>query len=256
MNMKPLICSIFIATLFFGSTVAVCALAYNPDMDLDTDGDGLTDYEEKAIYQTFWYDKDTDKDGYDDGLEVKNNYSPKQKGLKMFEADTDNDGLNDAWEIKLGSNLMIRDTDNDGYLDGMEVNNGYSPTDPEPKKIERLIKVDVSDYSLSAYHGDTLLETFAVSTGIERTPTPLGEFKVLAKIPVKWYLSPTHSYPNTKWNLKFTIKNGLGYYIHSAYWHDKFGWANVSGGCVNVRVSDMERLYNWASVGTKVIIQK
>ena len=38
--------------------------------NVDSDGDGLTDYEEIYIYETNPYDKDTDGDGYDDKMEV------------------------------------------------------------------------------------------------------------------------------------------------------------------------------------------
>lgn len=43
---------------------------------VDTDKDGLNDYEEINIYGTDYTNPDTDGDGYLDGLEVKNNYSP------------------------------------------------------------------------------------------------------------------------------------------------------------------------------------
>jgi hypothetical protein len=43
---------------------------------LDSDNDGLTDYEEKQIYKTDPFNPDTDGDGYSDGREVKNGYDP------------------------------------------------------------------------------------------------------------------------------------------------------------------------------------
>jgi len=248
---------IFVLVILVTVFIAASSMAINPDKHLDTDNDGLTDYEEKAVYQTFWNDKDSDDDGYDDGLEVENNYSPKQKGLKMYQADTDNDGLNDAWEIKLGTNLMVRDTDEDGYLDGTEVYNSYSPTDPNSKLIEKRIEVNIKDFTLKFYFGEILLDTFIVSNGKPSTPTPKGEFKIINKVPSKTYGGYGYSfyYPNTKWNLHFTTgRNGLRYYIHGAYWHDVFGVKNVSGGCVNVKYEDMERLYKFTNIGTKVII--
>lgn len=232
--------------------LAYFSQAYNPDMYKDSDNDGLTDYEEKAIYQTFWYDNDTDDDGFMDGNEVANGYSPKHPLLKMMEADSDNDGLNDEWEIKLGTNLMIRDTDKDSFLDGTEVYFGFSPTNPNPIQTDKRIEVNIADFNLSYYQDDVLLDTFKVSTGKPSTPTPVGEFKITEKYPIKHY----YHYPNTKWNLMFYRKSpSLGYYIHGAYWHEKFGLENVSGGCVNVPYEKMERLYNWANNGTRVIIK-
>jgi len=242
---------IFIFVIIITAFIASFSLAYNPDKYQDTDGDGLTDYEEKAIYQTYWYDKDTDKDGYDDGVEVANGYSPKHPKLKMHEADTDNDGLNDKWEILLGANLMVRDTDGDGYLDGTEVYHGYSPTDPQPVKISKKIEINLAEFKLDFYIDNILMDTFPISAGKKNTPTPTGEFIITAKYPLKHY----NYYPNTKWNLQFASLNGLNYYIHGAYWHDKFGEENLSGGCVNVKYEDMERLYIFSSVGTPVIIK-
>lgn len=223
------------------------------DSDLDTDGDGLSDYEERAIYQTYWYDSDTDKDGFSDYEEVRAGFSPKQKNLTMQEADTDNDGLNDAWEIALGTNLMVRDTDGDGYLDGTEVYSGFDPTDSQPTKIEKKIVVSDEDLNLKFYFGDVLLMDIPVSTGKSSTPTPHGEFEILAKVPVKHYAGPGYDYPNTLYNLHFTT-DYWRYYIHGAYWHNNFGIRPVSGGCVNVRYEDMEDLYNFTNIGTTVVI--
>lgn len=47
---------------------------------LDSDNDGLTDYEEIFIYKTNPNKKDTDGDGYSDGDEVKNGYNPLGEG--------------------------------------------------------------------------------------------------------------------------------------------------------------------------------
>ena len=54
----------------------------------------------------------------------------------------------------------------------------------------------------------------------------------------------------------FKRGNGLNYYIHGAYWHDEFGTVR-SAGCVNVpyEYAYMGRLYDWADVGTPIIIQ-
>jgi hypothetical protein len=50
----------------------------------DTDGDGLFDREETRIYKTNPLIADTDGDGYNDGNEVKNNYNPNGAG-KLYE---------------------------------------------------------------------------------------------------------------------------------------------------------------------------
>jgi len=42
----------------------------------DTDGDGLSDYDEINLYKTSAYLKDTDSDGYDDKKEITSNHDP------------------------------------------------------------------------------------------------------------------------------------------------------------------------------------
>lgn len=51
------------------------------DMELDSDLDGLTDYEEINIYGTDPLNPDTDGDSYSDGEEVLNGYNPLGDGL-------------------------------------------------------------------------------------------------------------------------------------------------------------------------------
>ncbi len=46
----------------------------------DTDGDGLTDYDEVVVFGTDPKNPDTDGDGYTDGDEVRNGYNPKGPG--------------------------------------------------------------------------------------------------------------------------------------------------------------------------------
>jgi lipoprotein-anchoring transpeptidase ErfK/SrfK len=45
------------------------------------------------------------------------------------------------------------------------------------------------------------------------------------------------------------------YGIHGAFWHRRFG-TPVSHGCVNVAVNHARWLFDWASVGTAVVITR
>jgi lipoprotein-anchoring transpeptidase ErfK/SrfK len=73
-------------------------------------------------------------------------------------------------------------------------------------------------------------------------------------LPKVLYKGKGYYYPNTKWNLFFLQGSEGGYYIHGAYWHNQFG-TPVSHGCINVSYKNMEGLYNWADLGTKVVIR-
>jgi outer membrane protein OmpA-like peptidoglycan-associated protein len=90
--------------------------------NVDTYGDGLSDFDEVNRYHTDPLKADTDGDNLNDGTEVK---KTKTDPLNM---DTDNDGLNDGNELRSRANPLKRDTDNDGLNDGNEVN--QHKTDP------------------------------------------------------------------------------------------------------------------------------
>lgn len=221
----------------------------------DADGDGLTDSAELNIYHTNPQLADTDGDGYADGLEVQHGYSPLVAGgKKLLEVDTDQDGLNDSWEVTLGTDLAKADSDGDGYRDGVEVTNGYDPLAATPQKVAKLIKVNLAKQTLAYSFGGRQLESYLISSGKQDTPTPTGEYKILNKVPVKDWGGKGFSFyhPGTKYNLYFT-KRYWKYYIHGAYWHSSWG-TPVSTGCVNVSYDRMARLYDWAQVGTKVVI--
>lgn len=221
---------------------------------VDTDADGLSDSDELNIYFTDPKNSDTDGDGYNDGLEIATDYSPRHGDKqKLIQVDSDKDYLNDKWELTLGTGLMNPDTDGDLYLDGTEVAASYDPKNPAQVKLDKLIKVDLKTQHLDYYFAGKLFGSFAISSGVRSMPTPVGEFTILDKVPVKHYGGAGFDYPNTKWNLHFTTKT-YRYYIHGAYWHNNFG-KPMSHGCVNVSYENMEALYWWAQIGTKVVIE-
>ena len=124
----------------------------------------------------------------------------------------------------------------------------------ETQSVQKTIVVSLDNQTLAYYEGDQLIKEFKISSGLPATPTPVGEFEVLEKKPVVNYVGPGYNLPNTKWNLMFKYDPNGSYYIHGAYWHNKFGQP-MSHGCVNVSYANMEALYNWADVGTKIIIK-
>ena len=159
------------------------------------------------------------------------------------------------FELAYGIDLKNKDSDGDGYTDGDEFKNNYDPSSNDDKKYEKLIKIDIKKQFLEYYFGDKLLDSFYISSGIKGMDTPLGNFKVLDKVLSKQYGGRGYNfyYPNTKWNLHFTTQK-YRFYIHGAYWHNNFGH-KMSHGCVNVSYTDMEPLYMWADIGTKIIIK-
>ena len=111
----------------------------------------------------------------------------------------------------------------------------------------RWIDVNLSTQSVYAYEGDTVVNSFVVSTGTWLTPTVTGKYKIWIKLRSASMSGPGYYLPNVPYIMYFYKSYGL----HGTYWHNNFG-TPMSHGCVNLRTSDAEWLFNWASVGTVV----
>ena len=100
----------------------VAAPSAKPTAKPDSDGDGLTDSDERNIYNTDPNNPDTDADGLTDGDEVRA-YKTDPRN-----PDTDGDGLADGAEVlKHKTNPLNPDTDGDGVKDGAEIDAGTDP---------------------------------------------------------------------------------------------------------------------------------
>lgn len=128
-----------------------------------------------------------------------------------------------------------------------------------PTSTDKSILVDRSDQTLVAYDGEEIFLETDISTGLELTPTPRGDFTIFYKTPSRYmqgplpYLAVSKYYdlPGVPWNLYFTEQGAV---IHGAYWHESFG-SQYSSGCVNVDPDLARTLYEWADVGTKVVVR-
>lgn len=123
----------------------------------------------------------------------------------------------------------------------------------------KKIIVDRSDQMLYAYDGEEVFMETPISTGLELSPTPRGTFSVFKKTPSRYMQGPIPSIPGSDyydlpgvpWNLYFTEQGAV---IHGAYWHNSFG-SQYSHGCVNVPPDEAKKLYNWASLGTQIVVR-
>jgi lipoprotein-anchoring transpeptidase ErfK/SrfK len=114
---------------------------------------------------------------------------------------------------------------------------------------ERWIDVNLATQTVTAYEGSTPVYTTLVSTGLPNTPTPVGQFSIWVKFVSDDMTGPGYYLPAVPYVMYFYG----GYGLHGTYWHDNFG-TPMSHGCVNLATADAEWLYNWASVGTKVVV--
>lgn len=90
---------------------------------VDSDGDGLSDWEEINIWGTDPFSADTTGSGLSDSQEVR-------LGLDPTEWDTDGDSIPDHIELLLGLDPRNRDSDGDGWGDGFELAMGTDPLNP------------------------------------------------------------------------------------------------------------------------------
>ncbi|MHA1185811.1 MAG: ABC transporter substrate-binding protein, partial [Candidatus Heimdallarchaeota archaeon] len=112
-------------------------------VDVDSDGDGIMNYDEMIIYGTDTFKVDSDDDGISDYDEIFTTLTdptnPDHDGDTMYDGfelangldpfnpadgthDDDNDGLTNAEEFYYNTNITNTDSDEDGITDGDEVN--------------------------------------------------------------------------------------------------------------------------------------
>jgi len=129
----------------------------------------------------------------------------------------------------------------------------------EMAEAEKKIVVVKSDLRVYMYENDKLIHTIPVSLGRQDHETRSGEFKILDKIEKAWgYYQIWMPY----WmGIYFAGSSENGFHgipwdsAGVRYWEKDIGKNNVTYGCIMADDKEMRRLYNWAEVGTKVIIQ-
>jgi len=121
---------------------------------------------------------------------------------------------------------------------------------------EKRIYVDLTNQKLYAYQGNTLFMEAYVSTG-KWFPTPPGDYDIWVKIRSTRMSGGSgddyYNLPNVPYVMFFSNKDiprSAGFSLHGAYWHNNFGHA-MSHGCINLRISDAEKLYAWATPEVK-----
>jgi lipoprotein-anchoring transpeptidase ErfK/SrfK len=119
------------------------------------------------------------------------------------------------------------------------------------KSEQRWIQINLSKQRLTAWEGRKPVYAVTISTGKKSTPTRVGSFKIQSKHKSARMRGRDYDVANVPYTMYYQGNYG----IHGAYWHKKFG-TPVSHGCINVAPNHAKWLFNWASLGTAVIIQK
>jgi lipoprotein-anchoring transpeptidase ErfK/SrfK len=136
---------------------------------------------------------------------------------------------------------------------------------PTPCPPIKKIVVDLSEQMIYAVidrcdEREFINDSF-VSTGKPGYETPIGEYAIWIKLESARMTGPGYDDPDVPYTMYFTE---WGHAIHGADWHHDFGTA-VSHGCVNLPyfpsddalhgIDEAEWFFNWAEVGTIVIVQ-
>jgi len=129
--------------------------------------------------------------------------------------------------------------------------------------VGKVIVISLSRQVLTAYQdGNAILTTF-VATGRPQLPTPPGVYHIFARYSPYKFISPWPYgspwwYPPSWTSFAMEFIGGR-YFIHYAPWPSWYGPGanlyNGTHGCVNVPYSPMATLWNWAPIGTTVVVQ-
>ena len=140
--------------------------------------------------------------------------------------------------------------------------------------------IDKSDYELNIYDDKGWYATYPVVFGNSSLSdkkmegdknTPEGTFHINGKrIHEKWYRFLSLDYPTRESREKFnrrkergeipaTARIGGGIGIHGTWPHEDFvidRYKNWTLGCISMKRNDVDEIYSFSPVGTKVTIQK
>ncbi len=135
----------------------------------------------------------------------------------------------------------------------------FAPITPEVPMEKKLVEVNLTTQTLTAYEYDKAVFTTKISSGLPNGPrganglttkTPEGEFRIMDKMPAKhmgngnlFADADDYELPGVPWTSFFTPQ---GHAFHGTYWHENFG-VPMSHGCINMRTEEAKWLFLWAS---------
>ena len=138
--------------------------------------------------------------------------------------------------LVIGNYLVIK------IIDRLDYMNASSKS--KKPKLTILIEVQEKRLSLIDREDEKILDTYTIATGKSSNPTPLGSFRIIEK--AHWGEGF-----GSRW-LGLDVPWGI-YGIHGTNQPSSIG-GSVSAGCVRMRNSDVEDLYDKVSADTQVVI--
>jgi len=178
--------------------------------------------------------------------------------------------------IFLGSSLLASSVHNSSRFNAHK---RFNPGASGPIGVVYIL-IDKSDYELSVYDDKGWYATYPVVFGNGSLQdkkmegdnnTPEGTFRIVSKrYHEKWDRFMAIDYPTKESLEKFNqrkesgeipanAKIGGGIGIHGTWPHEDFvvdRYKNWTMGCISMKRSDVEEIYDFSPAGTKVIIKK
>ena len=120
---------------------------------------------------------------------------------------------------------------------------------------KKWIEVNLSTQSLTAYEKSTPVNSFLISSGVAGHETVTGVFHIYIKYASQRMVGGSkaggdyYDLPNVQWVNYFY----QDYALHGAYWHHNWGHP-MSHGCVNEPDDQAKWIYDWAPIGTTVVV--
>ena len=123
---------------------------------------------------------------------------------------------------------------------------------------EKWVDINLTDASVTAYVGGKVAGgPFYMVPGAPDTPTVTGTFHVYLKYDVQTMRGENadgskYETEGVPWVTYFTGS----YAMHGAPWRSSFGWSGYGGshGCVNMPVDAAKFMYDWADMGSTVVV--
>lgn len=148
--------------------------------------------------------------------------------------------------IRTASGTFYALADGSGYLSSRNIRR-FEPVpdlgDEELAEDEIWIDVDLDQQVLTVMEGSQPVYTTLISSG-KKGPTPRGLFRINKKQAVGSMSSePGAADPYAVEAVPYTQYFHGGIALHSAYWHNRFGF-RISHGCVNLSPRDAAHVYS------------
>lgn len=110
-----------------------------------------------------------------------------------------------------------------------------------PGHPDKWIQIDIRAQLITCFEGERAVFTTPTASGTYRTPTPLGEFRILYKRHTRRMIGDDYDLAGVPFPTYFT-RSGVA--IHGTYWHNDYG-RRYSHGCLNVPSRAARWIFRW-----------